>query len=53
MSKIIIKEMNELAENKRPVHCSDGKRETLYIKEENKYSETNYGRGENTKILIT
>jgi hypothetical protein len=47
MSKIIIKEMNELAENKRPVHCSDGKRETLYIKEENKWEKED---SENLKL---
>ena len=47
MSKIIIKEMNELAENKRPVHCTDGKRETLYIKEENKWEKED---SENLKL---
>ena len=29
--------MNETQLNKRPVHCSDVKRETLYVKEENKW----------------
>ena len=37
MSKIILKELSNTAQNKRPVHCSDIKRETLYIKEENKW----------------
>ena len=37
MSKIILKELNNTAQNKRPVHCSDINRETLYIKEENKW----------------
>ena len=37
MSKIILKELSNTAQNKRPVHCSDAKRETLYIKEENKW----------------
>ena len=37
MTKIILKELNNTAQNKRPVHCSDIKRETLYIKEENKW----------------
>ena len=37
ISKIIIKEMNEIDQNKRPMHCSDAKRETIYIKEENKW----------------
>ena len=37
MSNIIIKQLNDTDINKRPVHCSDAKRETLYIKEENKW----------------
>ena len=37
MSNIIIKRLNDTELNKRPVHCSDAKRETLYIKEENKW----------------
>ena len=37
VSNIIIKELNETQLTKRPVHCSDAKRETLYIKEEDKW----------------
>jgi hypothetical protein len=37
ISKIILKELNETAQNKRPVHCSDAKRETMYVKQENKW----------------
>ena len=37
MSDIIIKQLNHTDVNKRPVHCSDAKRETLYVKEENKW----------------
>ena len=37
ISKIILKELSETAQNKRPVHCSDVKREILYIKDENKW----------------
>ena len=37
MSTIIIKHLNNTDVNKRPIHCSDAKRETLYIKEENKW----------------
>ena len=37
MSNIIIKQLNDTDMYKRPVHCSDAKRETLYIKEENKW----------------
>jgi len=35
MSKLIIKHLNALDENMRPVHCSDPKRETLYVKDQN------------------
>jgi hypothetical protein len=35
ISKLIIKNLKELEENKRPVHCSDPKRESLYVKHEN------------------
>jgi hypothetical protein len=37
VSNIIIKHLNDTDMYKRPVHCSDAKRETLYIKEENKW----------------
>ena len=37
ISKIIINQLNDTDVYKRPVHCSDAKRETLYIKEENKW----------------
>jgi hypothetical protein len=33
ISKIFIKGLKDLEVNERPIHCSDGKRETLYIKE--------------------
>ena len=32
-SQLLIKELSQLDVNKRPIHCSDLKRETLYIKE--------------------
>ena len=37
MSNIIIKQLNNTELNKRPVHCSDAKRETLYVKDEDKW----------------
>ncbi len=37
MSNIIINKLHDTDVNKRPVHCSDAKRETLYVKEENKW----------------
>ena len=37
ISNIIVKNLNELDVSKRPVHCTDKKRETLYVKDENKW----------------
>ena len=37
ISNIIIKNLKALDVGKRPVHCTDSKRETLYIKDENKW----------------
>ena len=33
ISKIIVKNLNNLDETKRPIHCTDKKRETMYIKD--------------------
>jgi hypothetical protein len=41
MSNIIIRELNDTDMYKRPVHCSDAKRETVYVKEENKWEREN------------
>jgi len=41
MSSIIIKQLNDTDMYKRPVHCSDAKRETMYVKEENKWERDN------------
>lgn len=38
VSKIFINGLNELEVNKRPIHCSDAKRETLYIKDKNEWT---------------
>jgi hypothetical protein len=41
MSNIIIRELNDTDMYKRPVHCSDAKRETVYVREENKWEKDN------------
>jgi hypothetical protein len=38
VSKIFINGLNELDVCKRPIHCSDAKRETLYIKDKNEWT---------------
>ena len=37
ISKIIVSNLNSLDETKRPVHCTDSKREVMYIKDEDKW----------------
>jgi hypothetical protein len=37
ISNIIVKNLNALELTKRPVHCSDLKREIMYVKDENKW----------------
>lgn len=37
ISNLILKNLRALDRNKRPIHCSDLKRETLYIKDNNKW----------------
>jgi hypothetical protein len=37
ISNIIVKKLNDLDESLRPIHCTDQKRETFYIKDENKW----------------
>jgi hypothetical protein len=41
ISKIIIKSLNALDETKRPIHCTDTKREVLYVKDENIWQKDN------------
>jgi hypothetical protein len=41
ISNIIIKNLNSLDETKRPVHCTDSKREVMYVKDENKWEKEN------------
>ena len=47
ISKLIIKNLKALNENMRPVHCSDPKRESLYVKDENVWEKED---SENKKI---
>ena len=35
MSNIIIQKLNEMDIYKRPIHCSDAKRETMFVKDKN------------------
>ena len=46
ISNIIVKNLKELDITQRPVHCTDKKRETMYIKDEDKWEKDE----ENTKL---
>jgi len=50
ISNIIIKNLNELEVEKRPVHCTDSKREVLYVKDENQWYNDSKEENENKKI---
>jgi hypothetical protein len=41
ISNIIVKNLKALDIHKRPVHCSDSKREVMYVKDENKWEKDN------------
>jgi hypothetical protein len=47
ISKLIIKNLKALDENMRPVHCSDPKRDTMYVKDSNVWGKED---SENKKI---
>jgi hypothetical protein len=38
ISKIIVKNLKDIDETLRPIHCTDKKRETFYVKDENQWS---------------
>jgi len=45
ISKIIIDNLKQLRVNERPIHCTDLKRETMYIKDDDKWTkEEDYGK---------
>jgi hypothetical protein len=41
ISNIIIRKLNELDIYKRPIHCSDGKREIMYVRDDNVWEKEN------------
>ena len=51
ISNIIIKNLNEMDVHKRPVHCSDSKREVMYIKDEDKWEKENESKNKLRKVI--
>ena len=51
ISKVFIKNLNDIDYNMRPIHCSDLKRETLYIKEDNQWNKDDQQKSNLTKAI--
>lgn len=51
ISNILVKSLKELDVCKRPIHCSDLKRETLYVKDENTWEKEGGKKGKLTKMI--
>ena len=51
ISSIIVKNLNSLDETKRPVHCTDSKREVMYIKDEDKWEKENENKEKMRKVI--
>ena len=41
MKNIFVRELNLLDQTKRPIHCSDSKREIMYVKDDNIWEKEN------------
>ena len=51
ISNIIVKNLKQLDIHKRPVHCSDSKREVMYIKDEDKWERENEEKKKLRKVI--
>ena len=51
ISEIFINNLQQLKTHSRPIHCSDSKRETLYIKDENQWSKDDEQKTTLTKAI--
>lgn len=51
ISSIIVKNLNALDETTRPIHCTDKKRETFYIKDEDKWEKDDEEKKKIKKVI--
>jgi hypothetical protein len=51
ISNIIVKKLNSLDETVRPIHCTDQKRETFYVKDENQWEKEEDDRKKINKMI--
>ena len=53
ISNIIVKNLNNLDETERPIHCTDKKRETFYVKDEGQWEKEDEDKNKIKKIIKT
>jgi hypothetical protein len=53
ISKIIVKNLNSLDETVRPIHCTDKKRETMYVKDHGEWEKEDEKKSKITKAVKT
>jgi hypothetical protein len=53
ISKIIVKNLNNLDETIRPIHCTDQKRETFYVKDEDQWLKEDEEKKKLKKVIKT
>jgi|1048.fasta_scaffold14996_2 hypothetical protein len=51
ISKIIVKNLNSLDETIRPIHCTDKKRETMYIKDQGEWNKEDEKKTKLKKVI--
>jgi hypothetical protein len=51
ISKIIVKNLNNLDETVRPIHCTDKKRETMYVKDEGHWEKEDDNKSRLKKVI--
>ena len=51
ISKVFLKNLNDIDYTQRPIHCSDSKRETLYIKDDNQWLKDDENKTVLTKAI--
>ena len=51
ISKVFIKNLNDINVDERPIHCTDSKRETLYIKDNNQWTKDDDDKTALTKAI--
>ncbi len=51
ISKVVIDNLNSLNVHKRPIHCSDSKREVIYIKDDEQWSKDNDNKDKMKNVI--